>query len=75
MLYKKSRPQKFGNIHRKIPVLESLYNLEVHILSKLMFTSIQKRICGALSNLVPFLQFKKRKKHAWRSVTSSKVKD
>ena len=25
--------------------------------------------CGALRNLVPFVQFKKREKHPWRSVT------
>ena len=30
-------------------------------------------ICGALRDLVPFVQFKKREKHPWRSVTFSKV--
>ena len=30
-------------------------------------------ICDALRDLVPFVQFKKRKKHPWRSVTFSKV--
>ena len=30
-------------------------------------------IFGALSDLVPFVQFKKRKKHPWRSVNFSKV--
>ena len=30
-------------------------------------------ICDALHDLVPFAQFKKRKKHPWRSVTFSKV--
>ena len=30
-------------------------------------------ICGALRDLIPFLQFKKREKHPWRSVTFSKV--
>ena len=30
-------------------------------------------ICGALRDLVAFVQFKKRKKHPWRSVTFSKV--
>ena len=30
-------------------------------------------ICNALRNSVPFLQFKKREKHPWRSVTCSKV--
>ena len=29
--------------------------------------------CDALRNLVPFVQFKKREKHPWRSVTFSKV--
>ena len=33
-------------------------------------------ICGALRDLVPFVQFKKREKHPWRSVNfSSKVTD
>ena len=30
-------------------------------------------ICGALRDLVPFAQSKKREKHPWRSVTFSKV--
>ena len=30
-------------------------------------------ICGALRDLVPFVQFKKREKHPWRSVSFSKV--
>ena len=30
-------------------------------------------ICGALRELVPFVQFKKREKYPWRSVTFSKV--
>ena len=30
-------------------------------------------ICGALRDLTPFVQFKKREKHPWRSVTFSKV--
>ena len=29
--------------------------------------------CDALCDLVPFMQFKKREKHSWRSVNSSKV--
>ena len=29
--------------------------------------------CGALRDLVPFVQFKKREKHPWRSVNFSKV--
>ena len=42
--------------------------------------SVQRKIndakttrCDALPNLVPFVQFKKREKHPWRSVTFSKV--
>ena len=30
-------------------------------------------MCDALRDLVPFLKFKKREKHPWRSVTFSKV--
>ena len=30
-------------------------------------------ICGALRDLVPFLQFKKREKHPWRSANFSNV--
>ena len=30
-------------------------------------------ICGALRDLVPFVQFKKREKHPWRSVNFNKV--
>ena len=30
-------------------------------------------ICGVLHDLVPFIQFKKRGKHPWRSVNISKV--
>ena len=30
-------------------------------------------ICGALRILLPFVQFSKREKHPWRSVTFSKV--
>ena len=29
--------------------------------------------CGALHDLVPFVRFKKREKHPWRSVNFSKV--
>ena len=30
-------------------------------------------LCDALRNLGPFVQFKKREKHLWKSVASSKV--
>ena len=32
-----------------------------------------KTVSDALRNLVPFVQFKKRERHPWRSVTFSKV--
>ena len=32
-----------------------------------------KRICGTLRDFVPFVQFKKREKHPWRTVNFSKV--
>ena len=35
--------------------------------------SVEKNICGAFRNLVPFVQFKKREKHLWKSVAFSKV--
>ena len=36
-------------------------------------TNDHATICGALRDLVPFVQLKKREKHPWRSVTCSKV--
>ena len=32
-----------------------------------------RHICGALRDLVPYTQFKKREKHPWKSVNFSKV--
>ena len=37
------------------------------------WTAISFPDCDALSDLVPFVQFKKREKHPWRSVTLSKI--
>ena len=34
-----------------------------------------KAICGALHDLIPFVQFKKRAKHPWKNVSFSKVAD
>ena len=31
------------------------------------------RICDALRDMVPFVKFKKREKHPWKSATFSKV--
>ena len=36
-----------------------------------MFNILEK--CDALRDMVPFVQFKKREKHPWRSVIFSKV--
>ena len=36
-------------------------------------SEILKDICGALRDLVPFVQFQKREKHPWSSVNFSKV--
>ena len=35
----------------------------------------KQNVCGALRDLVPSAQSKKREKHAWRSVTFSKGAD
>ena len=43
------------------------------ITTKRKYASGLNSICGALRNLVPFVQFKKREKHPWRSVTLLKV--
>ena len=38
------------------------------------FVNLEYDIYGALRDLVPFVQFKKREKHPWRSVNFSKSK-
>ena len=38
-----------------------------------MFLVFRENTSGALRDLVPFLQFKKREKHPWGSVNFSKV--
>ena len=38
-----------------------------------IFIDWYENICGALRDLVQFVQFKKREKHPWRSVNFSKV--
>ena len=40
---------------------------------ELKTTSYAKKNCDVLRDLVPFVQFKKREKHPWRSVTFSEV--
>ena len=40
---------------------------------KVIMINMALYICDALSDLVPFIQFKKREKHPWRSATFIKV--
>ena len=50
--------------------------MEVHTSSPLQMSYSQRTIdldSDVLRDLVPFVQFKKREKHPWRSVTFSKV--
>ena len=44
---------------------------EIHIVLK--WVKEDKTIRGALRDLVPFVQFKKREKHPWRGVNFSKI--
>ena len=47
----------------------NLETVEVFQLSKIKAKQLRwKQKCGALRDLVPFVQFKKREKHPWRSV-------
>ena len=41
---------------------------------KIRFAGVESVLIGVtLSDFVPFVQFKKREKHSWRSVTFSRV--
>ena len=44
-----------------------------NVLSLVMTYVLVIRMCDALRDLVPFVQFKRREKHPWRSVNFSKV--
>ena len=57
-----------GNEQRK-------YNKPKQLITNLFRESAnpQSYICGALRDLAPFVQFKKREKHPWTSVNFSKV--
>ena len=44
-----------------------------NVVRQVMLLGIMMFICGAFRDLVPFVQFKKREKHPWRSVTFCKV--
>ena len=46
-----------------------------NIKNHLVFMMLSVGICDALRDLVPFVQFKNRDKHPWRSSTFSKVAD
>ena len=45
-------------------ILKILQNLNLNN------SHVANKICDVLRNLVPFVQFKKRKKHPWRSVVT-----
>ena len=45
----------------------------MHYVSWRITTQQQKDYCGALRDLVSFVEFKKREKRPWRSVNFSKV--
>ena len=44
--------------------------LEIRGISAKTRRKLMSYICDALRNLVPYVQFKKREKHPWRSVPS-----
>ena len=51
--------------------MESFHKESIDCFSSLSPSLEQGVICDVLRYLVPFLQFKKREKHPWRSVTFS----
>ena len=71
--------KKHVALHRKIDLnlhLEKRTSKTVNLLNVTETYSINivvLLICDVLRGLVPFVQFKKREKHPWRSVTCSKV--
>ena len=42
-------------------------------LNRVSLKLFRENICDVLRDVVPFVQFKKREKHPWKSVTFSKV--
>ena len=54
-------------------LLSPKFNNRLIIRPNLFILSTSYTICDALRDLVPFVQFKKREKHPWRSVNFSKV--
>ena len=62
----------FFRIHRKALILRNPCPEKFQVTRLMSFTS-ECLICGALRDLVAFVQFKKREKHPWKSVNFSKV--
>ena len=62
-------------IHATLLMQQNVHSLNIIIdkNANISFKPICERICDALRNLLSFVQFKKREKHLWRSVTFSKV--
>ena len=54
-------------------LLSPKFNNRLIIRPNLFILSTSYTICDALRDLIPFVQFKKREKHPWRSVNFSKV--
>ena len=55
----------------KLLLLKTMY--QTHRTPKLLIIYMFVYICAVLRNLVPFLQFKTREKHPWRSVSFIKA--
>ena len=69
--FKNAASQMFDWVlNTSLRVVENIFSKSMNSLEYLRFTYFQS---DALRNLAPFVQFKKREKHAWRSVTPSKV--
>ena len=64
-----------GGIVKLKSSIESVLNLKSATPKHLLKTAGQCSCCGALRDLVLFVQFKKREKHPCRSVAFSKVPD
>ena len=79
----------YRNVVSKTSGLKPIFRINVSTIKKLQYNfgrqgvrTISYKscecfmyICDALHNLVPLVQFKKREKHPWRSVTFSKAVD
>ena len=52
-----------------------LFSSEYYVTIFVFYQNQKQNVCGALRDLVPFAQSKKREKHTWRSVTFSKGAD